>query len=249
MKTLSDGSYLVAGKNPQVDKVTIVAKTDLAKEITGFRVEALAHDSLGGHGPGRTEHGNFVLSEFRAFAAPTAEIKTDHRVALDRAVADFAQDGFPAADAMDGKEPTGWAIVPQTGRDHWIVFTAKQPIKSSERPWLQLVLSQNHGQQHTLGRFRVMAVTGHDPLLGIPQAIRDVLAVPSDKRSAEQATALVEYRAAENKETAELIDEVNKLATRVLAEPVMKARVIAERTAKRRASHVLAPGRFLAARD
>ncbi len=245
LKILSDGSYLLAGTNPQVDKVTIVARCDLARDITGFRVEALAHDSLGGRGPGRTEHGNFVLSEFRAFAAPTADIKTENRVALDQALADFAQNGFPAADAIDDKEPTGWSIVPQTGRDHWILFTAKQPLKTAERPWLQLVLSQNHGQQHTLGRFRVMAVTGHDPLLTIPKDVRAVLAVPADKRTAEQTAILVEYRAGEDKKLTEWIGEVNKLRTRVAAKPVMKARVIAERTADRRVSHLLARGDFL----
>lgn len=245
MKILSDGSYLVSGTNPEVDKYTVVAKTDLAKEITGFRVEALAHDSLGGRGPGRTGHGNFVLGEFRAFAAASADIKTDHRIDLAQAVADSSQPEHPAANAIDGKEPTGWSIVPETGRDHWILFTTKQPIKSQERPWLQLVLSQNYGSQHTLGRFRLTAVTGHDPLLTIPQGVRDVLAVPSDKRTAEQTAALVEYRAGEDKKVAELIAEVSKLRTRLAAKPVMKARVLAERTDKRRASHLLSRGDFL----
>jgi mono/diheme cytochrome c family protein len=245
MKILSDGSYLVSGTNPQVDKYTIVAKTDLAKDITGFRVEALTHDSLGGRGPGRTGHGNFVLTEFRAFAAASAEIHSDNRVEIAQAVADSSQPEHPAANAIDGKEPTGWSIVPETGRDHWILFTTKQPLKPHERPWLQLVLSQNYGSQHTLGRFRLMAVTGYDPLLSVPQAVRDVLAVPSDMRTAEQTAALVEYRAGEDKKVAELIADVNKLRQRVAAQPVMKARVLAERTARRRASHLLSRGDFL----
>ncbi len=244
LKLLSDGSYLVHGKNPDVDKLTITAKSDLP-EITGFRIEALSHRSLGGRGPGRSEDGNFVLGEFRAFAAPTAEIKPEHRVDIKHAQADFSQEGFPAAGAIDGKEPTGWSIVPQTGRDHAIVFGAAQPIATQQTPWLQLVLSQNHGSQHTLGRFRVMATTGHDPLFGIPPAIRDILALGADKRSGEQALALSDYYVGQDAKARELSERVKKLRERAAARPLMKARVIAERTDKPRTSHVLHRGDFL----
>jgi mono/diheme cytochrome c family protein len=131
-KLLSDGSYLAAGKNPDVDKVTITAKSDLT-DITGFRLEVLAHDSLPGRGPGRSETGNFVLSEFRVFAAASSEIKAEHRVPLQGAQADFAQDQFPPAAAIDGKERAGWAIAPQTGRDHHAVLIAKDPIHGEAR--------------------------------------------------------------------------------------------------------------------
>ena len=39
-----------------------------------------------------------------------------------QAEADYSQGGFPPANAIDGKEPTGWAVGGQTGRDHWILF-------------------------------------------------------------------------------------------------------------------------------
>lgn len=244
IKILSDGSYLVAGKNPEIDKVTIKARSDLGA-ITGFRIEALAHDSLGGRGPGRTEHGNFVLSEFRAFAASSPEIKTDHRVPLKHAEADFFQSGFPPASVIDGKEPTGWAVVPQTGRDHWLLVTLDKPIQGSETPWLQLVLSQNHGLKHTLGRFRVMAVTGSDPLLGIPQPVRDALALAADKRSSQQAAAIEDHYVRQDAKARELSEQIEELAARVADRPVMKARVLAQRTEKPRASHVLERGDFL----
>ena len=153
LKLLSDGSYLVAGKNPEVDKVTITAKTDL-KEISGFRLETLTHDQLPGRGPGRNALGNFVLSEFRALAATASEFKPEHRVAIAEAQADFEQSGFSAAAAIDGKDATGWAVSPQVGHDHWIVFVTKQPISGEATPWLQLELAQNQGQQHTIGRLR-----------------------------------------------------------------------------------------------
>ncbi len=243
-KLLSDGSYLAGGKNPDVDKITIMAKSNLS-EITGFRVEALADNSLPGRGPGRTEQGNFVLSEFRAFAADTREIKEEHRVALKHAQADFAQAQFPPAAAIDGKDQTGWAIVPQTGRDHWIVLMAKEPIHGDKTPWLQLVLSQNHGQQHTIGRFRVMAVTGNDPQIDLPQNIREILARPADVRTPEQVAALVEYLVSQDQPANELIRQIAQLRERAAARAVMKVRAIAQRTSNPRKSHVLHRGDFL----
>lgn len=243
-KQFSDGSYLVTGKTPEVDKYTITARSDLA-EVTGFRIEVLAHPSLGGHGPGRTEHGNFVLSEFRAFAAPTREFKDDHRVKIAAAEADFSQGGFPPANAFDGKEPTGWAVGSQEGRDHAIVLMAKEPIRGEQTPWLQLVLSQNHGLKHTLGRFRVSAVTGRDPLFGLPKNVRDILAIKPEMRTAEQTIVLVDYRVSQDKQSRELADDIQKQRERLAARPEMRVRVLAERNDKRRASHILHRGDFL----
>jgi len=244
LKLLSDGSYLAAGKNPDVDVVTIKAKSEL-REITGFRVEVLAHDSLGGRGPGRTDHGNFVLGEFRAFAAPTEEIKSDYRVKLKYAESDYSQEGFPAAHSIDDDEKTGWAIGGQPGRDHRVTFIAEKPIETGSTPWLQLVLSQNYGGKHTVGRFRVMAVTGNDPLWGIPQNVRDVLAVPAEKRSEKQAAALVNYYVGRNEKARRLAEEIKELKTRAAAEPVMTVRVIGQRVKTPRTSHVLNRGNFL----
>lgn len=186
-----------------------------------------------------------MLGEFRAFAAATSDVTSKERVAIEHAEADFAQDEFPVANAIDGKEPTGWAIAPQVGCDHWAMFFAKKPIDAKATPWLQLVLSQNHGLQHTIGRFRVMVVSGRDPLLGIPPKIRDVLAVAADKRSGEQTKALSDYFLSRDKKFKELADQVATLKARVAAEPVMKVRVIAQRTEKPRASHLLHRGDFL----
>ena len=248
IKMLSDGSYLVTGKSPDTDTVTIGAKTDLA-EFAGFRIEALAHDSLGGRGPGRTPNGNFVLSEFRVSAADAPEIGKDHAVALAHAEADVAQEEYPAAGAIDGNEKTGWAIGSKTGQDHSIVFVAKEPIRGDATPHLQLVLVHNHGSKHTLGRFRVMAVTGNDPLLGIPQNVRDVLAISTDARTPEQSKVLVDYHISRDAKLAENVAKVERLRARVAAQPVMQARVIAERSKDRRTTHVFHRGDFLQPKD
>ncbi|MEX2114855.1 MAG: PSD1 and planctomycete cytochrome C domain-containing protein [Pirellulales bacterium] len=247
-KMLSDGSYLAAGENSDTDEVTITAKTDLP-EVTGFRIEALAHDSLGGRGPGRTGHGNFVLGELRVAASDSSEFADQHRVKLAHATAAVHQNGFPPENAIDGKENTGWAIGPKFGQDHAIALLAEKPIRGDATPNLQLVLSQNYGGQHTLGRFRVMAVSGHDPLIGVPQNVRDVLVVAADQRTPEQTQALVDFVISQDKPTAELAAKVEKLQARATARGVMKARVVAERSDNRRTTHVLHRGDFLQPKD
>lgn len=244
IKLLSDGSYLIAGKNPDVDRLTIVAKAD-RPQITGFRIEVLTHDSLGGRGPGRTGHGNFVLDEFKVLAAPGNEFDKKNRVKLSVAEADYNQDGFAPDGALDQDEKTGWAVGGKTGENHWAAFYADKPIDTAANPWLQIVLSQNYGGQHTLGRFRVSAIIGSNPLRGIPENIRSLLALPAGQRNAEQLAALTDYYGNRDPEVGKLAAEIKTLEARVSAEPTMNVRVIAQRTAEPRKSHILARGDFL----
>jgi len=248
IKQLSDGSLLIAGNNPDLDTLTINARSELP-QISGFRLEALAHDSLGGRGPGRTEHGNFVLSEFRCYAAATSEIKPEQQIKTSAAHADFSQAQFPASAAIDSKDTTGWAIVPQTGRDHTAMFFVKESIDGSKTPWLRIVLTQNHGQRHTLGRVRLSAITGHDPLLDIPETIRPLLAIAPAARTADQSQALADYYVGRDAKVQELREQIKTLEDRVAARPVMKARTLAQRADKPRTSHVLHRGDFLQPAD
>src|SRR5205809_2035215 len=53
-----DGSVLVSGTNPDSDRFTCVATTDV-KSIARLRIEALSDPSLPKNGPGRSSSGNF----------------------------------------------------------------------------------------------------------------------------------------------------------------------------------------------
>ncbi len=244
IKTLSDGSYLVSGKNPDVDRLTITIRTDLP-ELTGIRIETLAHDSLGGRGPGRTSHGNFVLGEFRATSSADGEFKAEEKLPLEYAEAEYHQNGFEPQSALDGKENTGWAIGQRMGQDHAIRFFSKTPAKTKDAPYLRLVLSQNYGGQHTLGRFRVTAITGSDPQRGIPEKVRAILAVAAEERTAEQVAALADYYVNRDQEVTKLVGEIAKFEKQAAAEPTMNVRVLAEREKELRTSHILARGDFL----
>jgi hypothetical protein len=147
----SDGSLLASGNNPETDTYTVALKApDGAKAISGLRLEALTDVSLGKSGPGRTPHGNFVLTEISGEVNGVA-------LKLVRAEADFSQEGFLPAGALDKSKNTGWAI---SGAGNWNVnrtalFFFDTPLVVPGGAKITLKLAQEYGGQHTLGKFRL----------------------------------------------------------------------------------------------
>src|SRR5262249_19081272 len=117
----ADNSLLASGANPTPERYTVTANTSLTG-ITAVRLEVLPDPSLPVMGPGRAPNGNFVLSEFSVRAAPKGEPAKAAAVLLHKAVADFSQEGWPVAAAIDGNTGTGWAIAPQFGKPHVALF-------------------------------------------------------------------------------------------------------------------------------
>jgi len=66
---LRDDSLLAAGENPEEEIYTVAGRTNL-DGITAFRLEVLPHASLPAGGPGRGEHGKFVLHQFDVGMVP-----------------------------------------------------------------------------------------------------------------------------------------------------------------------------------
>jgi hypothetical protein len=160
-----DGSLLASGANPERDVYTIAFESDAAGAGL-LRLETLTHPSLGGQGPGRTPHGNFVLSEVSVTAAPLDAPDQAVAVALSQPAADVAQENFPIEHALDGNPATGWAIYREGEKwnaDHAATFAIdSRPAHAGGTRWT-VRLEQAHGQQHTLGRFRIsLGVPRHD---------------------------------------------------------------------------------------
>src|SRR5205823_92551 len=104
---------------------------------------------------GRTPHGNFVLSRFTADLTPPGGQPAP--VALVRAEADFAQDGFPAERALGRVAGGGWAI---QGPGDWnvartITFFLDKPLDVLPGAKWSFRLEQTYGGHHTIGRFRI----------------------------------------------------------------------------------------------
>ncbi|HXJ75145.1 MAG TPA: DUF1549 domain-containing protein, partial [Candidatus Dormibacteraeota bacterium] len=153
---LPDGSFRVGGKSPEKDVYTIKFDT-ASRHITHLQVEAIPDENVGKGGPGRTEHGNFVLNEVEMEIQPAGSQDKPRKVKFASAEADFSQPGFPAADAIDGKPNTGWAIAAEDSKrlHRHALFELAAPLELKREASVTIRLVQNHGSQHTLGRFRL----------------------------------------------------------------------------------------------
>ncbi len=191
-----DGSILVSGDKNATPEIYTLSTTTKLKGITAVRLEALSDPALPSKGPGRAPNGNFVLNEFKLSVAKVGDKGKPKPAKFESAVADFSQEGFNVAAAIDGNPHTGWAVVPQTGKSHQAMFKLASPIGFDEGAVLSFAMEQRYpGKLHNLGKFRISVTTAKEPLLkeSLPEAILKAIAIPLDKRSPEQKTAIANY--------------------------------------------------------
>ncbi len=150
-----DGAVLASGAAPGRDVYEIEGVV-AAGLLAGVRVEALRSEQDPARGPGRTAHGNFVLSEIEvSIQQPAHEWQ---RVTLTGAEADASQTGFPVTAAIDGDKNTGWGIHggdTDWRRDRAARFSFDAPLSVDASTRVRVVLRQNYGSQHTLLRLRL----------------------------------------------------------------------------------------------
>jgi hypothetical protein len=189
-----DGTVVVAGELNK-DTYTTVAETDVSG-ITAVRLEVLADDALPSKGPGRAPNGNLVLNEFRLSAAPKNAPDGAASIGLQNAQANFSQDGWNVAGAIDGNGASGWGIHPQAGQDHFAVFETRQDVGHEGGTRLVMELEQNYQDgKHAIGKFRVSVTTAARPIRirGLPDDLQAILAIPRDGRNDQQRQRLAEY--------------------------------------------------------
>ncbi|MEI6535256.1 MAG: DUF1553 domain-containing protein, partial [Verrucomicrobiaceae bacterium] len=148
-----DGSLVVTGNAPENDSYTVTFETD-AISSDRLRLEVLRE---GGEGPGRSSHGNFVLSEVNVSIAPKNDQSRSQPVKLSRAEADFSQQDYDVSGTIDGNPKTGWAVygAPDGMKSRAAIFHFATPLKLTQPMVWTVRLDQNFGSQHTLKRFRV----------------------------------------------------------------------------------------------
>lgn len=237
------GAVLVGGTNPNEANYTLTG-TLPAGTITGIRLEALTDDSLGGKGPGRMARGNFVLGNLVFSVKGYAY----NPLVFSEAKADFAQGGFDpnqviSPDAVSGKDRKGWAVSPKQGENHEVVFALGQPVILKKPTEFTLVLNQNYGGQHTLGKFRISALTTPTEMV-VPKAQRHTLQKAPDQRTAEEQADLLAWFGRIDEKTAPLLAEVKAIEAKLPKKPEMDVRVIRERSGDRRDTHVFRRGEF-----
>jgi Protein of unknown function (DUF1553)/Protein of unknown function (DUF1549)/Planctomycete cytochrome C len=148
IRILDDQSILFTAPGPETSQ-TFLNFSALTGKFTHLRIEALIDDSLPGKGPGRTPHGNFVLSEVEVRVA-------DQPVKLVNPTANVEQAGYPAVAAIDGKNDTGWAVHAagqDIHRDMSLIVGFETPIDCAGDTTVSL--KQLLGTKHTIGRLRI----------------------------------------------------------------------------------------------
>lgn len=181
-----DGSLLAEGERPETDTymVTAVPGTDA---ISALRLDVLPDDRLPMKGPGRQDNGNLHLSEIQLLLfAPGAVAGQELPIAS--AEADWNQTGWTIDHAVDGDITTAWGIHPRVGEAHQAVFRLAEPTDVPPGSRLTVILKQQHGTGHLLGRLRLMTTDAD------PQSVR---ALPVDVARALQQSAASRDEAAQ----------------------------------------------------
>ena len=170
-------------------------------------------------------------------------------VAISQAAADFSQDGFSVATAIDGKDVSerGWAVGPQQRSPHSAVFTFASPVGDSPETLLTIKLEHRFKDpSYVIGHFR-LSVT-NDPAVGrrasLPGDLLAIVDTPAESRSEEQRNRLAEYYrsiAPQLKPVRDQIAALEKSRPAVPTVPVMQE-LAAD---KRRTTHILLKGNFL----
>ena len=185
-------TILASGAKPEKDTYLITSSVPLAK-ITAVRLDVLADPSLPMKGPGRQDNGNLTLSELEAqlFDPGAAQ---PLRLKFTRATADFDQQGWTAAMAIDGNPATGWGIHPAIGVSHHAVFELAEAISVKAGAKLTFTLKQLSGKSHLIGSFK-LSVTDEPGVraAAMPILAQEALTLSADKRSEPQQLALAAH--------------------------------------------------------
>ncbi len=177
------------GAVSNLDRIVLWNRTDggTAARLVNFRVLLL-----------NGEHQPVWQQDVADYPNPSREFALTGvmPIALSQAVADFAQEGFPASAALAGDvAKNGWAVGPQSKQPHHITFVPKTPIDARDR-LLTVQLDQKFSQpQHLLGRFRVSATTdaGVQRRLAVPTEMLAIVDTAAALRTGEQLAKLAAY--------------------------------------------------------
>ncbi|HYG73656.1 MAG TPA: PSD1 and planctomycete cytochrome C domain-containing protein [Planctomycetota bacterium] len=151
----ADGAVKFSGSAPDKDSYTLTFESGPGA-FSRLKLDVLKD---GKAGPGRTPHGNFVLSELSISVAPKKTPDAANVLKVAKATADFSQKDFDIAHAIDGKPETGWAIddgnTKTEMKDRSATFVFEKPVELPEGGLWTVKLDQNYGTQHVIGRLRL----------------------------------------------------------------------------------------------
>ena len=180
---LDDKSILLKGEASPNDTYTFETALT-AGPLSGLKLEALAHPSLPGDGPGRGDAGrpNFVLEGFDVSITLPGQ-KSPQRVKFSHAFASFSQKAFDVANLITGAGNKSWAINPQFHRSHWAVFAFDQPMNVAAGTKLSIVLRQHFGASRTIGCLRLSSIRGDvESALPVEEEPKEIVPATAKKK-------------------------------------------------------------------
>lgn len=245
---LPDGATLITGVTAETDVYTITAKAP-SGTITGLRLEVLPDDKLPSKGPGRTPHGNFVLTEFSVMASANAA-EPARPLVLRNPIADFEQEKGTAetkhliGTVLDGNQKTGWAVAKQYGVRHVAMFECETPLTGEQT--LVVKLDQLFGGKHTIGKFRLSVTTQTPPfrLDEMPDSVIAALKLPAAERTDAQKADVTNYYKSVDPEYAKLAAAASAHMKSAPPEPATKAQTVNDLPTPR-PTNILVRGDFL----
>jgi len=267
--TLEDGSVLAAGYAP-TKHTTEFTVTVPSTPITAVRLELMNDPSLPLGGPGRSIKGQFGLSEFRVEAGPADGSKPASAIKIVKATADVNPEEKPLDSefddrktanritgpigfAIDGKRATAWTANIGPGRSNVprnAVFVFERPLTFPSGTTVTFYLDQYHGgwnsddnQNNNLGRFRFSVTDRPAPAADpVPVAVRDILKIPTARRTPNQSAAIFDYWRTLRPEWKEANDRIEALWKK---HPDGSDQLVLEERDRPRMTHLLNRGNFL----
>ena len=242
----ADGSWLVAGEQAPSDVYSIVAKLPPGT-ISGLRLEVLPDEALPKKGPGRSDGGNFVLSEIAV--RPGTDANKGESLELHSPKASFSQTGWAVAAAVDGKPETGWGISGQVGKAHNATFQFIHPIDSAQMPRVTISLVQQYPKKnHAIGRFRLVALVGESAESIVSTEVKRLLAIGSEKWTNDGRETITDWLTHFDLAASALTKELAVAEASGPKPPLMDVRVLAQRK-QARETRLLYRGEFLSPKD
>ncbi|WP_197443922.1 DUF1549 domain-containing protein [Maioricimonas rarisocia] len=234
-----DGSILASGKKPNQDQYVFTIRTE-ANGLAAVRIEALTHESLTKHGPGRAGNGNFALTDLRITARPVDQPEAAPQpVNLASAAATHEQnDGvLSVRGSIDDNPQSGWAVdFGGIGKDQAAVFTLAEPLQQDGQVELTFTMKFDNNVAHSLGRLRLSVTTETAPVPSVDDGMKATLAEAfsrlkkgsPDQLNDAQRTALFEWFASRDEKWKELNQAVAEHVKQAPQPKTIKVQVTSE---------------------
>ncbi|MEK6262854.1 MAG: PSD1 and planctomycete cytochrome C domain-containing protein [Planctomycetota bacterium] len=156
----ADGSVLARGKAENDDTYTVTFALAAGRH-TALRLEAIPAKLPDGQlGVGRKPADpNFVVSEL-VVELVNGDSASPLKLVTPRA--NFSQEGWPVAAAIDGDLKTGWAVSPRQRERHVAMFDFAEGLTAEADAKLRVTITQNYGERLVLAQFR-LSTSDADP--------------------------------------------------------------------------------------